>query len=151
MPGVVDALDSASQECRQSALPEESSVKGMSPPSCRKRALSAESDTGWRPTLHANQCCGVRASQLACPPLNDASGSPYASGCPCTTGKAPTYHSTFHSLPVAGVLDRQVFRALPFRVPLYLAPRTRVQRLGWIRVRDAHCEPRRRSARCVQR
>eukprot|EP00965_Chrysotila_dentata_P251329 6209988-Pleurochrysis_carterae.AAC.2 len=45
-PGVVDALDSASQECRQSALPEESSVKGMSPPSCRKRALSAESETG---------------------------------------------------------------------------------------------------------
>eukprot|EP00965_Chrysotila_dentata_P035257 1172554-Pleurochrysis_carterae.AAC.1 len=46
MLGVVVAFDSASQECRQSALPEESSVKGMSPPSCKKSALSAESDTG---------------------------------------------------------------------------------------------------------
>eukprot|EP00965_Chrysotila_dentata_P260396 6213890-Pleurochrysis_carterae.AAC.3 len=40
--GVAITLGSASSACKQSALPEASSVKGISPPSCRKSALSAE-------------------------------------------------------------------------------------------------------------
>eukprot|EP00965_Chrysotila_dentata_P028967 962898-Pleurochrysis_carterae.AAC.1 len=36
----------ATSVCRQSARPAASRVKGISPPSCRKRALSAVSETG---------------------------------------------------------------------------------------------------------
>eukprot|EP00965_Chrysotila_dentata_P168242 5555946-Pleurochrysis_carterae.AAC.2 len=40
------ALGSAFDDCRQSALPEASRVKGISPPPCAKSALSVESVIG---------------------------------------------------------------------------------------------------------
>eukprot|EP00965_Chrysotila_dentata_P002886 93540-Pleurochrysis_carterae.AAC.2 len=45
------APGSASDACRQRALPDVSRVNGISPPSCTNRALSAESDTGGRSGL----------------------------------------------------------------------------------------------------
>eukprot|EP00965_Chrysotila_dentata_P001323 42683-Pleurochrysis_carterae.AAC.1 len=43
--GVGVALGSASVACKHSARPAASKMKGISPPSCTKRALSATSDT----------------------------------------------------------------------------------------------------------
>eukprot|EP00965_Chrysotila_dentata_P088110 2908737-Pleurochrysis_carterae.AAC.1 len=49
--GSAVAPGSASDACRQSALPDASRVHGISPPSCTNRALSAESVTGGRSGL----------------------------------------------------------------------------------------------------
>eukprot|EP00965_Chrysotila_dentata_P015295 505958-Pleurochrysis_carterae.AAC.2 len=46
--GSATAPGSASDACRQRALPDASKVNGISPPSCKNRALRAESETGGR-------------------------------------------------------------------------------------------------------
>eukprot|EP00965_Chrysotila_dentata_P255125 6212109-Pleurochrysis_carterae.AAC.4 len=51
--GVGIALGSASEACRHSALPAASKVKGISPPSCTKSALSAVSETGVSSALNS--------------------------------------------------------------------------------------------------